>query len=99
MIYTLEDRKPNQIIRIDYMRIRVDCDGARDQTQIDENFRLIAHRVGKMLGEPSSIEHDKQVVNAIEKFDERRWSQLHPELPSPALKRILDGLFGGKHAG
>jgi hypothetical protein len=98
VIYTLEDRKPKQIIRIDYMRVKVDSDGAHDQEQIDDSFRLIANRIGKILGEESQVKYSGQVVNAIEKFDERRWSQLHPQLPGPAHKRILESLFGGKNA-
>lgn len=97
VIYTLENRKPKQIFRIDYMRVKVDSDGALDQEQIDDSFRLVANRVGKMLGEEPPVNNSGQVVNAIEKFDERRWSQLHPQLPGPAHKRILEILFGAKH--
>jgi hypothetical protein len=100
VIYTLENRKPEQVVRIDYMRVKVDSDGALDQAQIDDTFRLVANRVGKFLGDgegPLGSDSDK-VVNAIEKFDERRWSQLHPQLPGPALKRILQTLFGARHA-
>jgi hypothetical protein len=98
VIYTLEDRKPKQIFRIDYMRVKVDSDGALDQEHIDDSFRLVANRVGKILGEEPAVNNSGQVVNAIEKFDERRWSQLHPQLPGPAHKRILEILFGAKHA-
>ncbi len=97
-MYTLENRKPKQIVRIDYMRVKVDSDGALDQEQIDDNFRLVANRVGKVVGEQLLGSDSGQVVNAIEKFDERRWSQLHPQLRGPALKRILKILFGAKHA-
>lgn len=98
VLYTLEDRKPKQIFRIDYMRVKVDSDGALDQEQIDDSFRLVANRVGKILGNEPPVSNSGQVVNAIEKFDERRWSQLHPQLPGPAHKRILEILFGAKHA-
>ena len=98
VIYTLENRKPEQIIRIDYMRVKVDSDGARDQAQIDDSFPLVANRVGKLLGQEPPGSDSGSVVNAIEKFDERRWSQLHPQLPGPALKRILQTLFGARHA-
>ncbi|WP_186407578.1 hypothetical protein [Candidatus Accumulibacter aalborgensis] len=98
VIYTLENRKPKQIVRIDYMRIKVDNDGALDQEQTLDSFRLVANRIGKVLGEEPPVHNSGQVVNAIEKFDERRWSQLHPQLPGPAHKRILAILFGTKHA-
>ncbi len=98
VIYTLENRKPEQIIRIDYVRMKVDSDGARDQAQTDVTFRLVANRVGKLLGQEPPARDSGNVVNASEKFDERRWSQLHPQLPGPAHKRILEKLFGAKHA-
>lgn len=94
VIYTLENRKPSQIVRIDYMCIKVDIDGALDQEQINDSFRLVASRVGKILREKPLVSDSDRVVNAIEKFDERRWSQLHPQLPGPAHKRILEILFG-----
>ena len=98
VIYTLENRKPKQIFRIEYMRVKVDSDGALDQEQIDHSFRLIANRVGKIPGDEPPVSNSGQVFNGIEKFDERRWSQLHPQLPGPAHKRILELLFGAKHA-
>ncbi|MBN8454581.1 hypothetical protein [Accumulibacter sp.] len=98
VIYTLEDRKPQQIVRIDFVRVRVDGEGAPDQAQVDDSFRLIGNRVGKFLGGEQPVESPGNVVSAIRRFDERRWAQLHPELPGPALKRILEILFAGKHA-
>ncbi|MBO3703168.1 MAG: hypothetical protein XXXNARYT_003147 [Candidatus Accumulibacter regalis] len=98
VIYTLENRKPKQILRIDYVRMRVDNDGALDQEQILDSFRLVANRMGKVLGDEQPVNNSGQVVNAIGKFDQRRWSQLHPQLPGPAHKRILRILFGSKNA-
>lgn len=99
VIYTLENRKPEQIVRIDYMRVKVDSTGALDQAQIDDNFRLVANRFEKFLGLAPPVRKSDQVVNLTGKFDERRWAQLHPKLPGPAHKRILEMLFGRTHAG
>lgn len=93
VVYTLENRKPKQIVRIDYMHIKVDIEGALDQEQINDSFRLVANWVGRFLGEKPPVGDSDRVVNAIEKFDERRWTQLHPQLPGPAHKRILGILF------
>lgn len=98
VIYTLENRKPKQIVRIDYVRVRVDSEGAPDQAQKDENLRLIANHVGKLLGDEDPLETADNVVSAVRQFDQRRWARLHPELPGPALKRILEILFGGRRA-
>lgn len=98
VVYTLENRKPGQIVRIDYMRVKVDSTGALDQAQIDDSFRLVANRFDKFLGHESPVNHSGQVVNLTGKFDERRWTQLHPKLPGPAHKRILEMLFGRTHA-
>lgn len=98
VLYTLENRKPSQILRIDFMRMKVGDDGAPDQEQSFDRLRLAANRIGKLFAEESPVKNAGPVVNAIEKFDERRWSQLHPQLPGPALKRILKILFGARHA-
>ncbi|MBN8455857.1 hypothetical protein [Accumulibacter sp.] len=98
VIYTLENRKPKQIVRIDHVRVRVDSEGAPDQAQKDENLRLIANHVGKLLGDEEPVETAGNVVSAVRQFDERHWAQLHPQLPGPALKRILEILFGGQQA-
>lgn len=98
VLYTLENRKPSQILRIDFMRMKVGDDGAPDQEQSFDRLRLAANRIGKLFAEESPVKNTGPVVNAIEKFDERRWSQLHPQLPGPALKRILKILFGARHA-
>ncbi len=95
VIYTLENKKPKQIFRIEYVRVKVDTDGARDREEVDDSIRLLGHRIEKVLGgKPAPSNSSEQVVNAIEKFDERRWSQLHPKLPGPAHKRILETIFG-----
>ena len=50
VIYTLENRKPEQIVRIDYMRVKVDSTGALDQAQIDcllqRGRQLVVERAG-----------------------------------------------------
>ena len=98
VIYTLENRKPREIVRIDYVRIKVNDEGALDQEQDADNLRLAASRIGSILGEKPPVRNSGQVVDAAERFDERRWSQLHPRLPGPAHKRILEVLFGTRHA-
>lgn len=98
VLYTLKEREPNQIVRIDFMRIKVGDHGALDQEQSFDRLRLAANRIGKLFTEEPLVNNTGPVVNAIEKFDERRWSQLHPQMPGPALKRILKILFGAKHA-
>lgn len=98
VVYTLENRKPEQIVEIDYMRVMVDKDGAFDQEHHADGYRLMANRLEKILCEKPLVGESGLVVNAIDKFDERRWSQLHPQLPGPAHKRILEVLFGSRHA-
>jgi hypothetical protein len=98
VLYTLESRKPSQIVRIDFMRIKIGNDGALDQEQYFDRLRLAANRIEMPFTEEPLVKNTGPVVNAIKKFDEKRWSQLHPQLPGPALKRILETLFGAKHA-
>ena len=98
VIYTLENRKPKQIVRIDFMRLKINDDGALDQEQLFDSLRLAANRIGKPFSEEPPVNKVGPLVDALEKFDQRRWSQNHPKLPGPAHKRILDILFGAKHA-
>lgn len=98
VLYTLENRKPKQIVRIDFVRMKVNDDGALDQEQYFDTLRLAAKRIEKPFAEDPLENISGPVVNAIEKFDARRWSQLHPRLPGPAHTRILEALFGAKRA-
>jgi hypothetical protein len=98
VIYSTENRRPKQIIRIECMRVRVDESGSLDQGHLETSSRLLANRIDKIIGGATADEGSGSVVNALEKFDERRWSQLHPSLSGPAHKRILEFLFGRNYA-
>jgi hypothetical protein len=98
VIYATENRRPKQIVRIECMRVKVDETGALDQDHIETTARLLANRIDKIIGGVTVDEGAGSVVNALEKFDERRWAHLHPSLSGPAYKRILESLFGRNHA-
>lgn len=99
-VYTLDKRKPKEIIRIDCQRVRVDANGQLDEDFQFEGLRVIANRLADafVLGfesesESAEVAEAGSVVNATHKFDERRHAHHHPALPGPAHKRILDVLF------
>ena len=98
VVFTTENRRPKQIIRIECMRVTVDESGVLDQDHLESIFRLVANRIDKIIGGALADDGTGSVVNALEKFDERRWTQLHPSLSGPAHKRILESLFGRNHA-
>jgi len=104
VFYELEDRKPKQIVRIDTQKIRFNSDGTLDDCYEQEGLMLVAGRVDKLLEE--TLHHNNQksrrdgsaandsVIDATDRFDERRWKQRHPELPGPTMKVILESVFG-----
>jgi hypothetical protein len=98
VIYATENRKPKQIVRIECTRVKVDSSGGLDEDHIDTTTRLLADRINKFIGGPRAVEESGSVINALEKFDERRWANLHPPLSGPAYKRIYESLFGRSHA-
>lgn len=98
VIYATENRRPKQIVRIECMRVKVDESGALDQDHIETTTRLLANRIDKIIGGAPADDGSGSVVNALERFDERRWAHLHPSLSGPAYKRILESLFGRNSA-
>lgn len=94
VIYTLEKKKPKQIIRIDSQRMRVDGNGGLDEEFEHDGMRLIANKVDAFLGTAQpEIGSSGSVVHAMSKFDARRDAHRHPSLSGTAHKRILEILF------
>ena len=90
VMYTLQDRKPLAIVRIDTMRCRVLSGGALDNAYSHEGIRLALDRMGGPV--PKVV--NANVVDAIGPFREKKWRDHHPALSGPAHKRILVDLFG-----
>ena len=95
VFYTLDNRKPRQIVRIDSIRIKVNGEGALDEEQYFENLRLVASRIGKIIAEEMPVKESGTVVDAVEKFDERRWSRLHPRLSGQRTSEYSKLFLGG----
>lgn len=91
-LYTLKERKPDQVIRIDNMRLTVNTDGSLDEDRSSDALRLAMNRVYPAEERAESM---APVIDATAKFDERRWEQYNPKLSGPAHKKILERLFGG----
>lgn len=92
-IYALKERKPEQIIRIDNMRLTVSEDGSLDEDRSSDALRLSMNRA---FPAETPKRASGPVIDAAAKFDERRWARYHPELSGAAHKRILERFFG-KH--
>ncbi|WP_332848140.1 hypothetical protein [Massilia sp. S19_KUP03_FR1] len=94
-ICALDGRVPTEIIKLDCMRVKVGADGAQDEESYKAETRLMAWQLSAPSHNSDSAKlSDSSVVNAEDRFDARRWAQLHPKLSGPALKRILQALFG-----
>jgi len=91
VFYTLRSRRPEQIIRIDNMRLTVNGDGT-----LNDDRSYDAMRLSMKCESPKAVTGaaSENVVDATAKFDARRWAQYNPQLAGPALKRILQALFG-----
>lgn len=98
VIYELKNRKPDRVIRIDVMRLKVSPDGSLDRDHLREGMRLAMDRGFGKQRASVNIKATANVVDATELFDERRWKQHHPEISGPALKKILTDLFGSSHS-
>lgn len=95
-IYNLKNRKPDQIIAIDTMRLKVDENGMRDSDYMANYTRLVAHRISVWSSTSNKGDDtikSKNVVDAKSRFDQKGWETLHPKLPGPIQKQILDILF------
>ena len=90
VLYTLQSRKPKEVIRIDSMRVRIRGDGSIDEDHQFEGLHLAANRIEGPAEKPQS---SGNVVDAKASFDQRNWEQRHPKLSRPVQKRILDALF------
>jgi hypothetical protein len=94
VIYTLDMKKPKEIIRIDCQLMKVDENGGIDEEFERDGMRLVANRLDGLLAvKPAEDVSCGVVVNATRKFDERRHEHRHPKLSGPAHKRILEVLF------
>lgn len=104
VVYELVARKPSCIIRMDTQKIRFDGEGFLDEAYQSEGLHLAASRIDNVIATlvsksdtivSSQSEQTKEtIVDASRRFDDRRWSQRHPELSGPLLKKVLKGVFG-----
>ncbi|HHH9650117.1 TPA: hypothetical protein ACP37T_003609 [Pseudomonas aeruginosa] len=91
--YTIANRNPHQIIRIDNLRITVKADGSMDQERVFDAWRASMNQAVVGATTAPQPTQSTTVIDATAKFDERRWNQFHPKIPAPAMKRILQALF------
>ena len=91
--FTLDGRKPKQIVRMDTMRIKVTEAGAIDPAHKDEALRLVVNTISWGVDDTEAQADPGNVINAKGKFNKRRSAVHHPKLSGPVHKRILEALF------
>jgi len=89
VLYTLKDKRPDQIISIDSLRLTVKNDGSIDLDRRLDALRLGMNRIDQISTKRTTSTPSKTVIDAKSKFDERRWAQYNPEIPALAIKHIL----------
>lgn len=77
------------------MRLKVEENGMRDAYYMNEYNRLIVNRISVWSSAPNNnnIVTSKNVVDVTSRFNQKGWEALHPKLPGPIHKQILDILF------
>lgn len=94
VIYELANRRPSRVIRVDCQRYKVKADGSIDEAHNREFGRLMRIKMSKAFGTRES-ERNTTVVDAHERFEERRLEHKHlPSLSSVAVERMARELFG-----
>ncbi len=94
--YSLKNRKPDQVIAIDTMRLKVDENGMCDSDYMNEYNRLVVNRIRVWSSASNNNDNkvtSKNIVDATSRFNQKGWQALHPKLPGPIHKQILDILF------
>ncbi|OGT72274.1 MAG: hypothetical protein A3H44_10525 [Gammaproteobacteria bacterium RIFCSPLOWO2_02_FULL_57_10] len=93
-IYTLKNRKPSEIIRLDSMRLRVKADGSIDENHQMEGTSLTLEKVhGGFARSTVAVSNGATVIDAKGKFKERQWQQRHPKLSQALVTKIYAALF------
>jgi len=93
VFYTLKDKRPDQIMKIDSLRVAVKNDGSLDHDRRLDSILLSMDRTAPISNKQITSTPSKTIIDAKAKFDERRWAQYHPEIPVLEIKHILQKLF------
>lgn len=93
VFYTLRDKKPDQIIKIDSFRLTVKSDGSIDHDRRLDALGLAINLIAQISNKQITSTPSKTVIDAKSKFDERRRAQYNPEISVIAINHILQKLF------
>lgn len=91
--FTLDGRRPKQMVQIDTMRIKVTRVGALDLEHKDEALRLAVNTISWGVRQAEGKTEAGNVIDAKRRFDKRRSSVHNPKLSGPVHKKILELLF------
>jgi hypothetical protein len=90
VLYTLERRRPKEILHLQCKRIKIRQDGSIDKKHELESRLLSLDRAENPHAE---LERAGNVLQAKTRFNARKWEHRHPKLSGLAHKRILSALF------
>lgn len=93
VFYTLRDKKPDEIKKIDSFRLTVKNNGAIDHDRRLDALSLSMNLGFEGLNKQFKSTPSKSVIDAKSKFDERRRAQFNPEISAAAINKILQKLF------
>ena len=91
MAYEVENRKPVEILRIEYNYLSLDSEGRIDTAQQEKERRLAVDLFSPVLPE----EQPGQVIDAKLRFARKRYDDKYRWTPSRELEAaILNAIFG-----
>ncbi len=89
--YEVENRKPVEILRIEYSYLFLDYEGRIDAAEQEREMMLAVEVLPPVLLEQQS----RQLVDAHHRFAKKRYDHKYRWTPSPELETaIVNGVFG-----
>ena len=89
--YEVENRKPVEILRIEYNYLSLDSEGRMDAAEQERQYRLAVDLLPPVL----LARQPPQVVDAQHRFARKRYNHKYRWTPSPELEAaIVHAIFG-----
>jgi hypothetical protein len=91
--YEVENRKPVEILRIEYSYLSLDSEGRIDAAEQEREMMLAVEVLPPVLPEQQS----RQLVDAQHRFAKKRYDHKYRWIPSPELETAIVNAVLGKN--
>jgi hypothetical protein len=94
----VRERKPQSIIRIDYLFLSFDAEGRIDRSEQEKEMRLAAEFISPIIPAIFEEQCSGKIIDARSHFAEKRYKQEFRWLPSPEIEEaIMIAVLGPSH--